>query len=69
MRWIMLITLTAGMIGCGTERLETGYEPRKIGDTDAVRRSYYAAPFTAESRVSKLDGGDERMETRPQRSY
>ncbi len=65
--------LLAGMVGvaggCGSERLETGYEPLKLGASDAVRRSYYAAPFTQESRVSKLDGGSDRMETRQQRSY
>ena len=69
MRWMLLAVGLVALSGCGSERLETGYEPRKLGDSNAVRRSYYAAPFTAESRVSKLDGGNDRMETRPQRSY
>jgi hypothetical protein len=72
MRSMKGLLLVAGIIvlsGCGSERLETGYVPQKLGDSDAVRRSYYAAPFTRESRVPKLDGGTDRMETRPQRSY
>jgi hypothetical protein len=68
-KWTLLAAGMLMLTGCGTERLETGYVPQKLGDSDAVRRSYYAAPFTRESRVSKLDGGDDRMETRPQRSY
>ena len=69
MRLMLMAVVAVVLCGCGSERLETGYEPRKLGDSDAVRRSYYAAPFTKESRVSKLDGGTDRMETREQRSY
>jgi hypothetical protein len=67
---MLVVGMAATAGGCGSEKLETGYEPRKLGDSDAVRRSYYAAPFTKESRVSKLDGGDDRMHTgEDQRSY
>jgi len=67
---ILMVATAALSAGCGSEKLETGYEPRKLGDSDAVRRSYYAAPFTPQSRVSKLDGGNDKMQTgEDQRSY
>jgi hypothetical protein len=42
------------MAGCANE-LETGYNPRRLNASSDVRRSYYAAPFAAESTPS---GGD-----------
>ncbi len=61
MRWTLLMVIVvglAGFAGCGTAKLDTGYEPRKLGASDAMRRSYYAPPFTPESQVSDLDKPD-----------
>jgi len=44
---IIILLLT----GCSA-KLETGYEPRKIGTTSTERRSFYAAPFSPESQNS-----------------
>lgn len=34
--------------GCA-DKLETGYVPRGLGDTESQRRAYYAAPFSPEA--------------------
>lgn len=39
------------LTGCSA-KLETGYEPRKIGSTSVERRGFYAAPFSPESQNS-----------------
>lgn len=38
--------------GCAS-KLETGYEPRRLGASDDVRRGFYAQPFTPEARAAK----------------
>ncbi|HEX8524303.1 MAG TPA: hypothetical protein VF669_18755 [Tepidisphaeraceae bacterium] len=55
MRWLMSAMLAAGVMGCGTEKLETGYVPRKLGANDATRRSFYAAPFAPEAKIRPED--------------
>jgi hypothetical protein len=58
---MLLMAIVAGLVGvagCGTAKLDTGYEPRKLGTSDAMRRSYYAPAFTPESQVSDLDKPD-----------
>ncbi len=67
MRWMAMLVMAAGMMGCGTEKLDTGYKPRKLGATDALRRSYYAAPFSPGSRVPDRDRDD--FEKNRPRSY
>lgn len=48
----MLLGLALAMAaGCGS-KLETGYEPRKLSDSNAERRGYYADPFTPEARAA-----------------
>ena len=39
--------------GCGSERLETGYVPRKLGAPETVRKGYYAEPFTPQSQAAQ----------------
>ncbi|MCC7351466.1 MAG: hypothetical protein IT446_12940 [Phycisphaerales bacterium] len=46
---LIIAILLAG--GCSA-KLETGYEPRKIGSTSVERRGFYAAPFSPESQNS-----------------
>ena len=43
-RWV-LASLIIGLAGCSSA-LEDGYKPHRLGSSDAVRRSYYASPFT-----------------------
>jgi hypothetical protein len=40
--------------GCG-DRLETGYKPRRLGDSELQRRAYYASPFSPEAQVPNSD--------------
>jgi hypothetical protein len=51
--------LITGMFlaGCAG-KTETGYEPRKLGDSLTVQRGYYAAPFSPEMRdaASEAEG-------------
>jgi len=42
----------AGGLGC-SEKLETGYEPRKLGASNEARRGFYAQPFSPEARKAK----------------
>lgn len=57
----MKTNLTAGILliafaaGCGGTKLETGYKPRKLNDSDAERRGYYAAPFSPEARAAEAE--------------
>ena len=42
------------VVGAGcSSTLDTGYEPRRLGASDDVRRGYYAQPFTPEARAAK----------------
>jgi hypothetical protein len=49
----LLAILLAG--GCD-EALETGYKPRRLNDSDADRKAYYAPEFTPESHPPKDAG-------------
>jgi len=52
-KWISILLLLA--VGC-SNKLETGYEPRKLGDmTPAERRGLYAQDFTMEARAAAAD--------------
>jgi hypothetical protein len=42
------------LIGCNSAT-ETGYEPRKLGDSETVQRGYYATPFSPESRAAQAE--------------
>ena len=55
-KWVLFM-FVASLVGC-TSALEDGYKPRKLGASDAARRSYYASPFTPEAAAaqqSKID--------------
>ena len=45
-------SLAALALGC-SEKLETGYDPRRLGSSTEVRRGFYAAPFSPEARKAK----------------
>ena len=38
--------------GC-SEKLETGYEPRRLGASNETRRGFYAQPFSPEAQKAK----------------
>ena len=50
----MLVACVAFACGCST-KTETGYEPRKLGDSETVQRAYYATPFSPEARQADMD--------------
>jgi len=52
-RSIRLITLLALLLAGCSAKLETGYEPRKIGSNEAERRGFYAAPYSREAREAE----------------
>ncbi len=66
-RWIVCGSLVL-LVGCSST-LEDGYKPRKLGASDAARRSYYASPFTPEANVSKTDREQELEARRPRPGY
>lgn len=51
--------------GCGNDTTETGYRPNKLGDSGAVQRGYYAAPFSPEARAAENERQLEFQNRRP----
>jgi hypothetical protein len=58
-RALVIIGLSAaGLLACGcSEKLETGYEPRRLGISSAERRAYYALPYSPEANAAQKEGG------------
>ena len=54
MRKLALLALLMVAAGCKTTT-ETGYEPRKLGDSMTVQRGYYATPFSPEQRAAQSE--------------
>ena len=52
------------LTGCDTG-LVTGYEPRRLGDSPAARRAYYAGKFTPEARAAEQERAEELRNRRP----
>ena len=61
-RWMLLGLLA--LSGCDT-RLVTGYQPRRLGDSPAARRAYYAGKFTPEARAAEQERQEELRTRRP----
>jgi hypothetical protein len=61
-RWILAGLLLGS--GCQTG-LVTGYQPRRLGDSPAVRRAYYAGKYTNESRAADQERAEEMKSRRP----
>jgi hypothetical protein len=57
------------MVGCTSDKLETGYKPRALKDSPAMRRSYYALPFTAEAKAPQMEKEQEFEARRPKPGY
>jgi hypothetical protein len=66
---LMPLVALLGVVGCGTDALETGYKPRPLKDSPAMRRSYYALPFTAEAKAPQLEREQEFEARRPRPGY
>jgi hypothetical protein len=66
---LLVPLLLLGLIGCATDALETGYKPKPLKDSPAMRRSYYALPFTAEARAPQLEKEQEFEARRPRPGY
>jgi hypothetical protein len=65
-----MMVLVSGLLACGCENtLETGYKPRPLGDSDTIRRGYYASPFTPEARAPQLEREQEFEARRPKPGY
>ena len=62
LRVSILLLLATVSFGCANT-LETGYKPQSLGASAAVRRSYYAAPFTPEAQAAG-QGRDQELESR-----
>jgi hypothetical protein len=58
----------AGLVfaaGCGSSKLETGYEPRPLNATDTERRAYYSGKYTKESVKADQERQSEFRSRRP----
>lgn len=51
--WIFAASVALAA-GCKTTT-ETGYEPRKLGDSETVQRAYYVTPFSPEAQAAQQD--------------
>ncbi len=58
-----LVALTGG-VGCAS-RTETGYEPRRLGDSSTLQRGYYASPFSVEARQAEAERQIDFQNRRP----
>lgn len=61
---MLILTMCLAAAGC-SNKTETGYEPRKLGDTSTIQRGYYAAPFSPESRAAETERALEFQNRRP----
>ena len=59
---IAVLAVSAG--GCNSG-LVTGYQPRRLGDSPAARRAYYAGKFTPEARAAEQERAEELKARRP----
>ncbi len=51
--------------GCGSATLETGYVPRRLGDSPAVRKAYYVSRFDPRAREADQERETEFRARRP----
>ena len=64
--WLVCAALVAGVAGVGcSNKTETGYKPRPLGDSDTVQRGYYASPFSPEARQAEGERQIEFQNRRP----
>lgn len=68
MKCTFLLVLLGLAAGCKTAT-ETGYEPKKLGDSLTVQRGYYASPFSPEQRAAQSEHPIELRNRRPTEWY
>lgn len=51
---LVLATAALASAGCGSNKLETGYQYTPLGATPVQRRAYYAGPFSPEARDAMM---------------
>ena len=59
--WVVCSLLAVA--GCST-KLETGYEPTKLGATPVQRRGWYAPDFSVEQQAGQQDNASAPINTR-----
>jgi hypothetical protein len=61
-----ILLVVAGVAGTGCDTgLVTGYQPRRLGDSPAARRAYYAGKYTPQARAGEQEKADEIRSRRP----
>jgi hypothetical protein len=63
-KWILLILACLACTAC-ENKLETGYEPTKLGMSGASRRAMYSDPYTSEAQAAQQDQAAEAKSRRP----
>jgi hypothetical protein len=63
MRYAFGLFLLAVLAGC-SDKTETGYTPRKLGDSLTVQKGYYAQPFSPEQRAARQEQQQGSSESR-----
>jgi len=53
---LAIATLNAG---CGSSSLETGYQPRRLGVSDAERKAFYSPKYTRAAVMAEQEKGRE----------
>lgn len=56
---LLSCTLPLVGVGCGSNKLETGYQYSPLGESATKRRAYYAGPFSPEAREALLAPGND----------
>ena len=62
--WYGLI-LAAALAGCNSATTETGYEPRKLGMSEAQRKGLYAPKYSPEAAQAQAEREAEAKSRRP----
>lgn len=63
-RAALLGLFAAMLVGCDTT-LVTGYQPRRLGDSPAERKAYYASRFTPAAQEAQQEKLQEMRNRRP----
>ena len=58
------VLLSAVLAGCGSSTTETGYEPRKLGLSEAQRKGLYAPKYSQEQARAQAEREQEMKSRR-----
>lgn len=66
MRTALGTLILVAMAGTGCDsNLVTGYQPRRLGDSPAQRRAYYAGKYSPQSHAAEAERTDDIRSRRP----